>query len=226
MAKSAGKNRPAKTGQRTLFDGLSNSVAEEGIRLRAGSGAVGASEPVNSLDAKADVRAIQDLLWKEARWALLSVEAFADEAPFEKYLAEHLPQNSLSTRTRYAQTLVRWFFLDGVRGLAARVWIHYRDQALADEILRYLYLRAEPMAGAAVAQALLPITENAVILDSYLPNFLRASFGEDTPAEMGSETKTQPIPLRFWAVPAVRGRKTPEIVATIQQKGASTWSST
>jgi len=61
---------------------------------------------------------------------------------------------------------------------------------LADEVLRYLYLRAEPMAGAAVAEALLPIAENAVIPDSYLPNFLRTRFGHDTPAKTIQRLKT------------------------------------
>lgn len=128
-------------------------------------------------------RAIQDLIWKEALLAVQAVEAFTDDASFQEHLQHHLPQNSLETRTRYAQTLLRWFFPDGVRGLAAQVWLQYHDPGLAEEILRYLYLKAEAIAGAAVAEALFPIAENASIPESYLPNFVRERFGDDTPAK-------------------------------------------
>jgi hypothetical protein len=149
-----------------------------------------------------DVRAIQDLIWKEAKWALAAAESFTDDTAFEEYLREHLPQNSRTTRARYVQILMRWFFPDGVRGLAPSVWIAYHDQALADEMLRYLYLRAEPMAGAAVAEALLPITEGAVIPANYLPNFLRSRFGEDTPAKTIQRLKANLRKLGF----LVRGK--------------------
>jgi hypothetical protein len=172
----------------------------DGLSLENGSGE---SDKAAQLPAGAtDIRAIQDLLWKEARWAVTAAESFTDEAAFEDHLREHLPQNSPNTRTRYVQTLMRWFFPDGVRGLAARVWIQYRDQALADEMLRYLYLRAESMAGAAVADALLPIAENAVIPDSYLPNFLRTRFGADTPAKSIQRLKANLRKLGF----LVRGK--------------------
>jgi hypothetical protein len=184
MAKPVEDNRPRESGQRTLFDGAEPLSGDRPV-VPDGNGTL------------PGVRAIQDLIWKEAWFALDAVEAHTDDAAFHEYLREHLPQNSRSTRSRYVQTLVRWFFPDGVRGLAARVWLAYQDRALAEEVLRYLYLRAEPMAGAAVADALLPIAENAIIPDSYLPNFLRARFGDGTPAKSSQRLKANLRKLGF-----------------------------
>jgi hypothetical protein len=128
-----------------------------------------------------EIRGIQDLIWKESLFALQHVEQFTDASAFLEFLRNHLPQNSAITRDRYAGTVLRWFFADGVRGLAARVWMRYRDLDLAGEMLRYLYLRGEPMVGMTVADALFPIADGAAIPDSYLTNFLRTRFGEDTP---------------------------------------------
>lgn len=149
--------------------------------------------------AREEVRGIQDLLWKEALLALPQVDSYNDDAAFQEYLGEHLPQNSLETRTRYAQSLMRWFYPDGVRGLAGQVWLSYRDQSLAEEVLRYLYLRAEPMVGAAVAEALFPIAENAVIPGSYLTNFIRGRFGENTPDKSIKRIKANLRKLGFLA---------------------------
>src|SRR5262249_51289539 len=202
MAKHANKNRQVETGQRILFDGQTDPATGEEIPLPATNGTVPAIRQGKPSMAPPDVQAIQDLLWKEARWALPATESFTDDAAFERHLAEQLPQNSPTTRIRYAQTLTRWFFPDGLRGLAPRVWKHYRDQVLGDEILRYLYLQAEPMAGAVVAEALLPIAENAVIPGSYLPHFLPARFAANTPAKTVQRLKTNLRKLGF----LVRGK--------------------
>jgi hypothetical protein len=65
--------------------------------------------------------------------------------------------------------------------LASNVWTRYRDPALAEEIMRYLYLCSEPMVGAVVADALFPIAENSTIPPSYITNFLTGKFGQETP---------------------------------------------
>ena len=114
-------------------------------------------------------------------------------------MRDHLPQNSLETRDRYSQNLMRWFFPDGIRGLAGQVWLNYRNLDLAEEILRYLYLRAEPMVGAAVANALSPIAENAIIPGSYLTNFIRERFGDSTPDKTIMRVKSNLRKLGFLA---------------------------
>lgn len=147
--------------------------------------------------ARQDVRGIQDLLWKDALLALPQIESFTDEASFQLHLRDHLPQNSLETRDRYAQNLMRWFFPDGIRGLAGQVWLNYRNANLAEEVLRYLYLRAEPMVGAAVVNALFPIAENAKIPGSYLTNFIRERFGDSTPLKSIERVKSNLRKLGF-----------------------------
>jgi hypothetical protein len=164
-----------------------------------------------------DIRAIQDLIWKEALVAVQSAEPFTDEAEFQQYLQTHLPQNSPETRTRYAQTLVRWFFPDGMQGLAAEVWRRYHKVELAEEILRYLYLRAEPMAGAAVADALFPIAEGAVLPATYLPNFVRARFGSDTPDKSLQRLKSNLRKLGFLA----RGRDERDTLRCLPASGTA-----
>ena len=53
-------------------------------------------------------------------------------------LMASLRQNSVETRTRYAQSVVRWFFPDGLDGLAQKVWVAYHDDPIESDILRYL----------------------------------------------------------------------------------------
>lgn len=166
--------------------GLVGSLAGDDARVSRPpqtNGRVGGNRRVSPRMAREDVRGIQDLLWKESLFALNHISEFSDDAAFQGFLQANLPQNSEETRCRYAQNLMRWFFPDGVRGLAATAWAAYQDLSLAEEILRYVYLREEPMMGSAVADALFPIAENAAIPQSYLTNFLLARFGETTPAK-------------------------------------------
>jgi len=143
------------------------------------------------------IRAVQDLIWKEALLSLPWSEKFEDLGEFQSYIREHLPQNSLSTRDRYAQTVVRWFYPDGLKGLTAEVWRHYQDTGLAEEILRYRYLCAETMAGAIVADALFPIGENASIPDSYIAQFTRERFGSEVPGKTTERLKANLRKLGF-----------------------------
>ena len=137
------------------------------------------------------------MIWKEALLSLPWSEKFEDIGEFQLYIREHLPQNSLSTRDRYAQTVVRWFYPDGMKGLTAEVWRHYQDTGLAEEILRYRYLCVETMAGAIVADALFPIGENASIPDSYIAQFIRERFGSEVPGKTTERLKANLRKLGF-----------------------------
>jgi hypothetical protein len=149
--------------------------------------------------ARESVRAIQDLIWKEALLSLPWSDRFDDAKEFQTYICEHLPQNSLSTRGRYAQTLIRWFYPDGMEGLVAQVWKNYQDPSLSEEILRYLYLQAEPMAGAVVADALFPISEDALIPDAYITQFVEDRFGPEIPAKTVERLKANLRKLGYLA---------------------------
>jgi hypothetical protein len=180
-----------------LFDGRDEGMGETNQPETPADGQARSSQGNRPRVVRQDVRAIQDLLWNEALLAVHQAERFHNDEAFHEHLRHHLPQNSLETRTRYAQTLVRWFFPDGVRGLAASVWIHYRSQALLEEVLRFLYLGAEPMGAAAVSEALFPIAENARIPPSYLTNFLRQRFGDTTPDKTVKRVKSNLRKLSF-----------------------------
>jgi hypothetical protein len=145
------------------------------------------------------------LIWKEALLSVPWSERFEDPRAFQTYIREHLPQNSLSTRDRYAQTLIRWFYPDGMQGLAAQVWRNYRDPVLAEEILRYLYLHAEPIVGAVVADALYPISENVAIPESYIAQFVQERFGPDVPVKTIERLKANLRKLGFLA--SAKGRR-------------------
>lgn len=87
-------------------------------------------------------KALQDLLLTEALLAAkLSVECDSPEK-LQAQLISHFGQNSQETRTRYSQSVLRWFFADGISGLASRVWAAYQDEEIEKDLLRYLYLEA------------------------------------------------------------------------------------
>ena len=68
-------------------------------------------------------KAIQDVLLAEG---LLAVKASVDCETLEQLqqvLYTKLGQNSVVTRRRYAQSIARWFFPDGIDGLLRRVWV-------------------------------------------------------------------------------------------------------
>jgi hypothetical protein len=197
MGNEAASEKQGDAVQRSLFE--EQGPLEEGKHLLPASadGQPQSKKAGKRRPVREDVRAIQDLLWKEALSALRDVEQFKDEAGFHEHLRQQLPQNSLETRTRYAQTLLRWFFPDGVKGLAASVWANYHDPSLSEEVLRFLYLRAEPLVAAGVSEALLPIAEGALIPPSYLTNFFRQRFGEETPDKSIKRAKSNLRKLGF-----------------------------
>src|SRR5207245_1365595 len=81
----------------------------------------------------------------------------------------------------------------------------------------YLYLRAEPMVGAAVADALFPIAEGSVLPASYLPNFIRSRFGADTPDKSLQRLKSNLRKLGFLA----RGRDERDTLRPLAPSGTA-----
>jgi len=67
--------------------------------------------------------------------------------------------------------VLRWFFVDGISGLASRVWAAYQDESIERDILRYLYLVAEPLMGGCVADALYPLEEGMLIPPNYFDQY-------------------------------------------------------
>ena len=63
-------------------------------------------------------------------------------------LHNRLGQNSRETRIRYSQSIIKWFFQDGIDGLLRNVWCAYGDESVIIDLLRYSYLTREPLIGA------------------------------------------------------------------------------
>jgi hypothetical protein len=131
-------------------------------------------------------RAIQDALLPEGLQAVKwSIECQSAEQ-LQEVLLEKLGQNSLETRRRYSQSILKWFFPDGIDGLLPNVWRTYADETIINDLLRYSYLVEEPLMGACVADALFPLENGLVIPSSYFDKFL-TEFLQETPPEKTRE---------------------------------------
>jgi hypothetical protein len=152
-----------------------------------------------SAETKNGQRTLQDLLFAEGLLAArLSLHLDSLEV-LQSQLVQHLHQNSLETRTRYVQSILKWFFPDGVGGLAHHVWAAYNDESVTADILRYLYLASEPIMGACVAHALYPLEEGMLIPSHYFDRFLSEHLGGEPPPKTRQRLKTNLMKLGFLA---------------------------
>jgi hypothetical protein len=68
--------------------------------------------------------------------------------------------------------VIRWFFADGLNGIARKTWLAYQDEQILSDILRYLYLKHEPVMGACVAECLFSVEVGMHIPPSLFDRFL------------------------------------------------------
>ena len=154
-------------------------------------------EPPQEAGTNADRKAIQDLLFSEGLLAARLAHDADTLVALQGQLISQLPQNSLETRTRYAQSLLKWFFPDGLSSLLPRVAAAYRDEAITADILRCSYLMAEPIVGACVADCLFPLDVGMRVPGDYLDRFLKRHLGEEPPANTRKRLKTNLMRLGF-----------------------------
>jgi hypothetical protein len=155
------------------------------------------SDEVDATSAAATNKAIQDLLFSEGLLAArLSRDAESLDA-LQKQLISQLPQNSLETRTRYAQSILKWFFPEGLTSLLPRVATTYCDEAITSDVLRCSYLMAEPIVGACVADCLFPLDIGMRVPGEYLDRFLKQRLRADPPANTRKRLKTNLMRLGF-----------------------------
>ena len=157
------------------------------------------SDPTNSEKASSAVSSknIQDTLLNEGLLAAKASVGLNTLLELQEALTKQLGQNSMETRVRYAQSILRWFFPDGLNGLARRVWVAYGDETVETDILRYLYLAAEPVMGACVAEALFPLENGMQISTQYFDQFLNLFLGEPPPEKTRKRLKSNLMKLGF-----------------------------
>ncbi len=142
-------------------------------------------------------KTLQDALLVEGLLALrLSQEVHSTEELHET-LVKRLGQNSMETRRRYAHSIERWFFPDGLNGLLPRVWRAYQEETIAMDLLRWSYLNQEPIMGQCVAEALFPCETGLVIPATYFDKFLQDHLGEPASEKTRKRLKTNLKKLGF-----------------------------
>ena len=144
-----------------------------------------------------DRKTIQDVLFSEGLMAVRVSAEVTTLPEFQETLTKQLGQNSMETRARYSQSILRWFFPDGLDGLARRVWVAYGDPSIEADILRYLYLATEPVMGACVSEALFPLENGMQIPPEYFDQFLLSFFGEPPPQKTRKRVKSNLMKLGF-----------------------------
>jgi hypothetical protein len=155
------------------------------------------SRPPRQVGARRQKSVIQDLLVSEGLLAAkLSLEATTLD-DLQRKLETNLRQNSSETRQRYAQSILKWFFPDGLDGLARRVWTAYHDDRIESDILRHLYLSSEPIMGACVANALFPLQEGINISAGYFDRFLKDYLDAEPPPKTRERVKMNLVKLGF-----------------------------
>jgi hypothetical protein len=131
-------------------------------------------------------KTIQDALITEGLAAVMLSSEVNSLAELQAALCKRLGQNSVETRRRYAQLILRWFFPDGFDGLLRKAWCAYRDDSILLDPVRWSYLATEPVMGHCITGALFPLENGLTIPASYLDKFLETHLGE-APAEKTKE---------------------------------------
>lgn len=122
-------------------------------------------------------KTISDLHFPEAIFAVKESIACRDLKELQACLVSRLGQNSHETRVRYARFVIRWFFADGLNGIARKTWVAYQDEKILTDILRYLYLANEPVMGACVSECLFPVELGMRLPASLFERFLSSHYG-------------------------------------------------
>jgi hypothetical protein len=178
--------RPAN---REYFDrnssGSPKNVAKDAENLFDQKDASADSVPVSVQPIRRGAEAkktISDLHFPDAIFAVKESTACQDLKELQVHMVSRLGQNSEETRVRYARFVIRWFFADGLDGIARKTWVAYQDEKILIDILRYLYLVHEPVMGLFVSECLFPIELGMRVPASLFDRFLSTHYG-------GAQTK-------------------------------------
>jgi hypothetical protein len=141
-----------------------------------------ASEKVPARRRDGAKKTISDLYVSDAVLAIKEATKCESLDALKERLVRVLRQNSEETRIRNARFVIRWFFPDGIDGIARKTWAAYGDDRILMDVLRYLYLSQERVMGSCVTDCLFPIEMGMRIPGGEFDRFL-ASYYSDAPTK-------------------------------------------
>jgi hypothetical protein len=149
-------------------------------------------------------RTISDLNLSGAMIAIKEATKCDSPEALKERLVQLLGQNSAETRLRNARFIIRWFFPDGIDGIARKTWSAYKDDRILLDVLRYLYLSQEPVMGKCVTDCLFPIELGMRVPAAEFDRFL-ASYYNDPPTKKTTQRVRTNL-VRLGILEVARGR--------------------
>jgi hypothetical protein len=140
-------------------------------------------------------RTISDVYVSDAVLAVKEATKCESLEALKDRLLQVLGQNSAETRLRNARFIIRWFFPDGIDGIARKTWLAYQDDRILLEVLRCLYLSQEPVMGRCMADCLFPLELGMRVPAAEFDRFLTAYYGSPPTKKTSQRLKTNFIKL-------------------------------
>ncbi len=179
-----------KKNEPTLFDDDEHSTQE--LPTEAAGTSASDAKKISKIS-----RNLYELSVPDTIFAIKQSAACNSLAELRDRLSKDLPQNSAETRVQSARFIIRRFFSDGLNGIARKTWVAYQDGRITLDILRYLYLSNETIAGACVADCLFPIEIGMRIPISLFDRFLASCYAETPLKKTGQRLKANLVKLGF-----------------------------
>lgn len=157
-----------------------------------GAAAAGLAQAPKTVGA---AKTISDLYLTDAEAGVIEAAGCSTLEELRERLTNNLGHNSSETRLRNARFVIRWFFPDGINGIAKKTWAAYQDRKILGDVLRYLYLSQEPVMGACVEQCLFPIEIGMRVPKAVFDRFLAGYYHEPASKKTSQRLKTNLIKL-------------------------------
>jgi hypothetical protein len=159
-------------------------------------------------------KTISDLYVPDAMIAIKEATNCESLEALKERLIQVLGQNSAETRLRNARFIIRWFFPDGIDGIARKTWSAYGDDRILLDVLRYLYLLQEPVMGKCVTDCLFPIELGMRVPASEFDRFLASYYSAPATKKTTQRLKTNLIKLGILEVGRGRDHLLVQLVPT------------
>ena len=140
-------------------------------------------------------RTISDLYVSDAVIAIKEAAKCDSLDALKSRLIQVLSQNSEETRIRSARFVIRWFFPDGIDGIARKTRLAYEDDRILMDVIRYLYLSQELVMGHCVTDCLFPIELGMRVPGPEFDRFLTSYYGDSATKKTTQRLKSNLIKL-------------------------------